>query len=91
MADIEGATAWEKLWKVTIPMIAPTILVVIIYTIIDSFTDYGNIIMRMIDDYAGNSNYSYSTAIALVYFVIVGSLIGIVTLAMQRFARGAEY
>lgn len=91
VADIEGATAWEKLWKVTIPMIAPTILVVIIYTIIDSFTDYGNIIMRMIDDYADNSKYSYSTAIALVYFVIVASLIGIVTLAMRRFARGAEY
>lgn len=91
VADIEGATAWEKLWKVTIPMIAPTILVVIIYTIIDSFTDYGNIIMRMIDEYAGNSEYSYSTAIALVYFVIVGSLIGLVTLIMQRFARNAEY
>jgi ABC-type sugar transport system permease subunit len=91
VADIEGATAWEKLWKVTIPMIAPTILVVIIYTIIDSFTDYGNVIMRMIDDYAGNSKYSYSTAIALVYFVIVASLIGIVTLVMQRFTRSAEY
>ena len=91
VADIEGATAWEKLWKVTIPMIAPTILVVIIYTIIDSFTDYGNVIMRMIDDYAGNSKYSYSTAIALVCFVIVASLIGIVTLVMQRFTRSAEY
>ena len=91
VADMAGATGWEKLWKVTIPMIAPTILVVIIYTIIDSFTDYGNIIMRMIDDYADNSKYSYSTAIALVYFVIVASLIGIVTLAMRRFARGAEY
>lgn len=91
VADIEGATAWEKLWKVTIPMISPTILVVIIYTIIDSFTDYGNTIMRMIDEYAGKSNYSYSTAIALVYFVIVGSLIGLVTLIMQRVMRNAEY
>lgn len=91
VADMAGATAWEKLWKVTIPMIAPTILVVIIYTIIDSFTDYGNVIMRMIDEYAGNSNYSYSTTIALVYFLIVGALIGIVTLCMRKFARGAEY
>jgi ABC-type sugar transport system permease subunit len=72
-------------------MIAPTILVVIIYTIIDSFTDYGNIIMRMIDDYADNSNYSYSTAIALVYFLIVAALIGIVTLCMRKFTRSAEY
>lgn len=91
VADIEGATAWEKLWKVTIPMIAPTILVVIIYTIIDSFTDYGNVIMRMIDEYAGEIKYSYSTAIALVYFVVVGALIALVTVVMQRFARNAEY
>ena len=67
-ADIEGATAWEKLWKITIPMISPTILVVVIYSIIDSFTDYNNQIMRMIDEYAGNINYEYSTTIGLVYF-----------------------
>ena len=91
VADIEGATAWEKLWKVTIPMIAPTILVVIIYTIIDSFTDYGNVIMRMIDDYASEIKYDISTAIALIYFVIVGAMIGAVTLVMQRFTRNAEY
>ena len=28
---------------------------------------------------------------ALVYFLIVGALIGIVTLCMRKFARGAEY
>ena len=72
-------------------MIAPTILVVIIYTIIDSFTDYGNVIMRMIDDYASEIKYDISTAIALIYFVIVGAMIGAVTLVMQRFTRNAEY
>ena len=92
VADMEGATAWEKLWKVTIPMIAPTILVVIIYTIIDSFTDYGNSIMRLIDNYRkDDANYSYATAIGLVYFLIVGLLIGIVTLSMRKVTKNAEY
>lgn len=90
-ADIAGATAWEKLWKITIPMISPTILVVIVYTIIDSFTDYGNAIMRMIDEYASNINYEYSTTIGLVYFMIVGLLIGLVTLIMRRVNEMGEY
>ena len=92
VADMEGATGWEKLWKVTIPMIAPTILVVIIYTIIDSFTDYGNSIMRLIDEYRKqDSNYEYATAIGLVYFLIVGLLIAIVTLLMRKVTKNAEY
>lgn len=89
-ADIAGATAWEKLWKITIPMIAPTILVVIIYTIIDSFTDYGNVIMRMIDQYAADINYEYSTTIGLVYFLIVALLIGVVSLLMKRITAFSE-
>ena len=91
VADIEGATAWEKLWKITIPMIMPTILVVIIYTIIDSFTDYGNVIMRMIDDLRSEAFLSYATTIGLVYFVIVGILIGVVTLIMNKLTKSAEY
>ena len=73
-------------------MISPTILVVIIYTIIDSFTDYSNVIMKMIDTYAGKDlNYEYATTIGLVYFVIVAIIIGIVTLIMTRFTKNAEY
>ncbi len=88
-ADIEGATAWEKLWKITIPMISPTILVVVVYSIIDSFTDYSNKIMLMIESYSHNLNYEYSTTIGLVYFVIVLVLVGLVNLIMSRFTQYA--
>lgn len=93
VADMEGATAWEKLWKVTIPMISPTILVVIIYTIIDSFTDYSNVVMKMIEKYASgtNANYAYAATIGLVYFILVGVLIGLVTVLMRKITKNAEY
>ena len=91
VADMEGATAWEKLWKVTIPMISPTILVVIIYTIIDSFTDYSNVIMKMIDKFSDKGDYSYATTIGLVYFILVGLLIALVTLLMRKVTKNAEY
>jgi len=83
-AEIEGANAWEKLWKITFPLVSPTILVVIIYSIIDSFTDYSNSMMRMINDQFASGYYEYSTAIGLVYFVIVLILVGIVNLIISR-------
>ena len=36
-AKIEGCTAWECFWKITLPMVSSLILVNVIYTIIDYF------------------------------------------------------
>lgn len=77
-ADIEGATEWEKFWKITFPMVSPTILVAVIYTIIDSFTDYSNSVMRLIQDQLKLGYYEYSSTMAFVYFVCVLVIIGIV-------------
>lgn len=83
-ADIEGASAWEKLWKITFPMISPTILVVLIYSIIDSFTDYGNLIMRSINSYFSLGQYAYSATLGIVYFFVVLLLVGLVNLLIGR-------
>jgi len=77
-AEIEGANAWEKLWKLTFPLISPTILVVVIYTIIDSFTDYSNQVMGMISSYFEKGQYEYSTTIGLVYFLVVLLIVGLI-------------
>ena len=37
-ASMEGATAWEYFWKITLPYVSPMILANFIYTVIDSFT-----------------------------------------------------
>ena len=36
-ATIEGGSAWENFWKITFPMVSPTILINAIYSIIDRF------------------------------------------------------
>ena len=38
-AHVEGATAWEAFWKITLPMMTPLITVNTVYTVIDSFTN----------------------------------------------------
>ena len=77
-AVIEGATEWEKFWKITFPTVSPTLLVTVIYTVIDSFTDYSNSVMRMIEEKLGLGYYEYSSTMAFVYFLCVLAIIGVV-------------
>lgn len=81
---MEGATAWEKFWKITFPTISPTLLVVVIYTIIDGFTDYGNKVMGMLRDFYTNNNYAYSATIGVIYFVCILAIIGLINFILSR-------
>ncbi len=70
---MEGASAWETFWKITLPMISPMILVNAIYTVIDSFTSSDNKVMSIVTSMynsAGDGNV-ISSAMAWMYFLIV--------------------
>ena len=83
-AVLDGAGAWVKFWKITFPAITPSLLVVITYTIIDSFLDYDNLVMEMIRNYYQNNNYTYSATIGVIYFVCILALVGLVNLVMRK-------
>ncbi len=76
-SDIEGATAWESFWKITFPLISPISVVVIVYTVIDSFTYFENPVMKMIDQYK-TMQVHYSATLTWIYFVIVFIIVGVV-------------
>ncbi len=72
--EVEGATAWETFWKITFPMISPMILVNLVYTIIDSFTDVSNPVMQVISEAytaTGANSRTISSAMSWMYFLIV--------------------
>jgi ABC-type sugar transport system permease subunit len=77
-ADIEGATGWEKFWKITFVLISPTLVLSVIYSIIDYFTDYSNKVMRMIKTFSDQGLFTYSTTISFIYFVAVMVIIMLV-------------
>ena len=88
-AKIEGATAWEIFWKITFVMISPTLIMTILYSIIDYFTDYSNKIMRMIVDYVSQGRYEYSTTISIIYFAIVMVIIMLINVFLTRASNKA--
>lgn len=87
-AHIEGATGWECFWKVTFPMVSPMIVVNLVYSVIDSFTDYQNPIMIMINR-VGFQNYMYDSAcaIAVMYALVMLVIIGVTTTVVNLFTR----
>ena len=83
-AKIEGATGWETLWKVTFPMIGPMLVLNLVYTVIDNFTDYGNKVMQYIYNYGKALDFSYSAALSWIYFILVLAVVGIVYAFVNR-------
>ena len=84
---VEGATKWEVFWKISLPMISPMILVVIIYTMIDSFSSSSNAVIKTIHNlcFTGNINLGRGCAAAWIYMVIILILIAVVYLAVNKF------
>ena len=83
--DVEGATAWEKFWLITFPSVSPIILVNVVYTIVDTFSDPSNAVLKQIEGLI-SSTFDYGTAAAMVwvYFVIVLVIIGLVFLVCKK-------
>lgn len=82
-ASVEGASAWESFCKITVPMLIPTMLLNIIYTIVDSYSSTSNSVMALITSSINNAKYGYATAMSWVYFILIGIVIGAVFLIMN--------
>lgn len=74
VAKMEGATKWETFWKITFPLLTPSMLLCLIYSVIDYFNKSTNPIVVIIDknmssrlDYACTQSWAY----ALMIFIIV--------------------
>lgn len=83
-AKIEGATAWESFWFVAFPMISPFLLVNIVYTIIDTFTDSTNTVMSKIFSLVSGVEYEKAAAFSIVYFILVLLVVGLVYIIMNK-------
>src|SRR6185503_15597282 len=42
-ADIDGANSWQKFWRITLPLLSPTMFFVLVISIIQAFQVFGQI------------------------------------------------
>ena len=71
-AKIDGASPWETFWKITIPSLSPIIVLNLVYSIIDSFTEPTNRIIEMIKtSIFSQYDYGFASATSWLYFIIV--------------------
>ncbi len=86
-SSLEGASAWENFWMITVPMITPMILVNTVYTIIDSFTDASNAVMDQISAFFTDQQYDRAAAMSWVYFLLIGVILAVL---FYLFTRGSR-
>ncbi len=84
-AQIEGATAWEFFWKITLPYVSPFILANLIFTVIDSFTSPTNAVMERILSVKEELKFGAASAMAWGYFIIIAVAIGLLTFIVNKF------
>lgn len=78
VAEVEGATAWEKFWKITFPSVAPMMLVNVTYTMVDLLLGDRSAMYSLIQTHISSVEYSYAAAMALICFVVWALMILIV-------------
>ena len=84
-ADVEGATAWERFWMITFPMMSPLILTNVVYSIIDSFTSaYNELIVLIRSTAFGGAGYGVSSAMSWIYYLAILVILGITIRIISR-------
>lgn len=81
VSKVEGATKWEEFWFITLPCLARTLILVIIFTVVELVTDKTNAVMERAYTFMGQAiNYGKASAMLWIYFAIVGVFIALLML-----------
>ncbi len=85
-AAIDGANAWERFWKITLPTLRPLMLVNALYTIVQLSTFSENEIILLIK---GNlfdvaTGFGYSSALAWTQFAVTALLLGLCVVLLRE-------
>ena len=79
VSKVEGATKWEEFWFITLPMLSRTLVLVIIFTIVELVTAKDNAVMSQAYTLmrGAATNYGPASAMLWFYFMIVGAFMAI--------------
>lgn len=84
VAEVEGSNAWVTFWKVTMPMLAPMLIVNVFYTVVDNMISYSNDMFQLIDSYSNGLLFDQAAAMAILNFVVIMAMVLLIYLVGNR-------
>ena len=87
VAHVEGADGWSTFWKITVPMLAPMMIVNIFYTVVDNMISYSNPMFKLIDQYTRNLEFDVAAAMALLNFLVLLIAVVIIFIIGNRYVH----
>jgi len=91
-AEVDGAMGWQKIWRIVLPLLSPTILFAAVTDIIKMLQFFDEpfimtrggpgdasrtVVMMMYENAFGNLNFGYGAAIALSLFIVIMGVTGL--------------
>lgn len=83
-AAIDGASAWESFWKITLPSLSTTTMIVAVYTVITLSHFSENKVIKYIynQTYAVQGGIGYASAMSFLFFVVMILILVVVYLLL---------
>ncbi len=85
VSKVEGATKWEEFWFITFPLLSQVIILVLLYTVVETMTLQTNSVMMRAYTMMYSQNYSDASAMLWFYFAIVGLFTALIFWAYMRY------
>lgn len=88
-ARIDGASGWEIFWKITLPSLAPMILINVVYTIVMySISSLNPIIEHILKNmFRMQTGFGYAAALSWIYFVLIAFVLLFMVGVIRFFSR----
>lgn len=88
VVEIDGASAWESFWHVTLPYISPFVILNCVYALVDSFIKYNNPIMSIMNSMTEEgTKYGMASALSWMYMLLALVTILLFILVTRRWLK----
>lgn len=87
VVELDGATAWESFWHVTLPYISPFVILNAVYALVDSFVAADNPVMSIMNTMTTSDKYGMASALSWMYMLATLAVILVFILLTRRWLK----